>query len=421
MGKLENKWIRAVIPALLIHCSIGTVYCWSLFKADIAAYIGTSVGEVEWAFSLAIFFLGMSAAFGGKFVEKDIHKSSLLAAIFFVGGMALTGFFITQKSLIGIYISYGFIMGIGLGIGYLTPVKTLMLWFKEQKGLATGLAVAGFGLAKVIASPMMESLLGARNSDGILVDPSNIISMFYILAALYLVMMLIGHVLLKKPAGYEEESAQMGSFSYKKVLTNKTYLGIWFMFYINITCGLALISQEKGMLAFIGFGAIGMVSSLTAAFNAGGRIAFSTLGDRLKDRNTIYKLIFALSIGIIACTLLLDGMGNSMAILIIALLCIINAGYGGGFSSLPPLLSDRFGLQSISTVHGLALSAWAWAGLSGNQLSAFVLEKTGSYDMVLYVIAALFTVALLISIFVVKPGKVNLESEAVLKNEAVAR
>ena len=415
--KFENKWMRAVIPALLIHCSIGTVYCWSLFKADIASYIGNSVGEVEWAFSIAIFVLGMSAAFGGKFVERDIHKSSLLAAIFFVVGMAATGFFIYQKSLIGIYISYGVVMGIGLGIGYLTPVKTLMLWFKEQKGLATGLAVAGFGLAKVIASPLMERLLGERNNEGILVNPTNIYTMFYVLAGIYLVMMIIGHLILKKPAGYEEESIQMQSFSYRKVLTNKTFIGIWLMFYINITCGLALISQEKGILAFIGFGAIGLVSSLTAIFNAGGRIAFSSWGDRLKDRNSIYKIIFISSIGIILCTVVFDGINNSMAILIIALLCIVNAGYGGGFSSLPPLLSDRFGLDSISTVHGLALSAWAFAGLSGNQLSAFILEKTQSYDMVLYVIAVLFTLATLISIFVVKPEKVNLENEAFNKKE----
>ncbi|MFL0583510.1 OFA family MFS transporter [Solibacillus silvestris] len=411
MGKFENKWMRAVIPALLIHCSIGTVYCWSLFKGDIASHIGKPVSEVEWAFSIAIFVLGMSAAFGGKFVEKDIHKSSLLAAIFFVVGMAATGFFIYQKSLIGIYISYGVVMGIGLGIGYLTPVKTLMLWFKDQKGLATGLAVAGFGLAKVIASPLMEKLLGDRNSVGILVNPTNIYTMFYILAAIYLVMMVVGHLILKKPAGYEEESLQMQSFSYRKVLTNKTFIGIWLMFYINITCGLALISQEKGILAFIGFGAIGLVSSLTAIFNAGGRIAFSSWGDRLKDRNSIYKIIFISSISIILCTVIFDGINNSMAILIIALLCIVNAGYGGGFSSLPPLLSDRFGIDSISTVHGLALSAWAFAGLTGNQLSAIILEKTQSYDMVLYVITALFTLATLISIFVVKPEKVNLEKE----------
>lgn len=419
VGKFENKWMRAVIPALLIHCSIGTVYCWSLFKGDIASYIGKPVSEVEWAFSIAIFVLGMSAAFGGKFVEKDIHKSSLLAAIFFVVGMAATGFFIYQKSLIGIYISYGVVMGIGLGIGYLTPVKTLMLWFKEQKGLATGLAVAGFGLAKVIASPLMEKLLGDRNSEGILVNPTNIYTMFYILAAIYLVMMVVGHLILKKPAGYEEESLQMQSFSYRKVLTNKTFIGIWLMFYINITCGLALISQEKGILAFIGFGAIGLVSSLTAIFNAGGRIAFSSWGDRLKDRNSIYKIIFISSIVIILCTVIFDGINNSMAILIIALLCIVNAGYGGGFSSLPPLLSDRFGIDSISTVHGLALSAWAFAGLTGNQLSAIILEKTQSYDMVLYVIAALFTLATLISIFVVKPEKVNLENEEFNKKKEI--
>ena len=417
MEKFNNKWMRAVLPALFIHCSIGTVYCWSLFKGDIASYIGNSVGEVEWAFSIAIFVLGMSAAFGGRFVEKDIHKSSLLATIFFVAGMAGTGFFIYQKSLLGIYLSYGVVMGVGLGIGYLTPVKTLMLWFKEQKGLATGLAVAGFGLAKVIASPLMEKLLGQRNSDGTLIDPTNIYTMFYILAGIYLVMMFIGHLALKKPAGYEEESVQNQGFSYKKVLTNKTFIGIWLMFYINITCGLALISQEKGILTFIGFGSIGLVSSLTAVFNAGGRVMFSSWGDRLKDRNSIYKIIFISSIAAILLTIGFDGINNSIAFLIIALLCIVNAGYGGGFSSLPPLLSDRFGLDSISTVHGLALSAWAFAGLSGNQLSTFILEKTGSYDIMLYVILALFVVAALISAFVIKPGKVNLESEAFNREE----
>lgn len=411
MDKLNNKWIRAVIPALLIHCSIGTVYCWSLFKGDIASYMGRSVGEVEWAFSLAIFVLGMSAAFGGKLVEKDIHKSSLLSALFFVAGMAGTGFFIYQKSLIGVYISYGIIMGIGLGIGYLTPVKTLMLWFDKQKGLATGLAVAGFGLAKVIASPLMEFLLGERNGEGVLVNPANVYTMFYILAAIYLVMMFIGHILLKKPAGYEEESVETQRFSYIKVLKNRTFIGIWLMFYLNITCGLALIAQEKGILAFIGFGAIGLVSSLTAVFNAGGRIFFSSLGDRLNDRNSIYKIIFISSIAAILLTIVFDGINNSIAILIIILLCVVNAGYGGGFSSLPPLLFDRFGLNSISTVHGLALSAWAIAGLTGNQLSAFVLEKTQSYDMVLYVIMTLFAVATLISIFVVRPEKVYFDSE----------
>ena len=200
--KVQNKWIRAAIPALLLHCSIGTVYCWSIFSQEIADYIGFSKGATEWAFSFAIFFLGMSAAFLGNIVEKDIHRSSLLATICFSVGMAGTGFFImyggahkgSLLALICIYICYGLIMGIGLGTGYLSPVKTLMLWFQDRKGLATGLAVAGFGAAKAIASPIMQSLLASLGDGGIY-------KMFFILAAVYSVMMFIGHLLLAKPAG----------------------------------------------------------------------------------------------------------------------------------------------------------------------------------------------------------------------------
>ena len=163
---MENKWIRAAIPALLIHCSIGTVYCWSTFKQAIAAQIGmdTDMGRfaVGWAFSLAIFFLGMSAAFAGKIVELNIHKSSMISCICFTTGMIGTGltirFFTGPLALVLIFLFYGCIMGIGLGIGYLTPVKTLMLWFKDHKGLATGISIMGFGLAKAIATPIMEFL-----------------------------------------------------------------------------------------------------------------------------------------------------------------------------------------------------------------------------------------------------------------------
>lgn len=402
MNNIENKWMRAAIPALLIHCSIGTVYCWSLLKGGIAEYIGRPKSEVEWAFSLAIFCLGMSAAFAGKIVERDIHKASLIAAVCFAAGMAGTGFFIQQKSLIGIFLSYGVLMGIGCGIGYLSPVKTLMLWFKNNKGLATGIAVAGFGLAKVIASPIIEMLLGATNSDGTLADPSRLYKLFYILAVVYFIMMFAGHLLLKKPADWVEVSAQAKGTHTLDIFKNKTFIGIWLMFYLNITCGLALISQEKDLLHSIGFGAIATISSLTAIFNAGGRLGFSAFADRLKDRNTIYIWIFGLSIGATTITLLANGVDNAIVPLIILLLCVINAGYGGGFSSLPPLLADRFGMETISTVHGLTLSAWAFAGLSGNQLSALIIAKTGSYNNVLYAILAMYAVAFFISAFLLR-------------------
>lgn len=403
MKKLaSNKWVRAAIPALLLHCSIGTVYCWSLLKADIAEYIGKSNNQVEWAFSLAIFFLGMSAAFAGGIVEKDIHKSSLIATFCFAIGLAGTGLSVYFKSLIGIYLCYGIIMGIGLGLGYLSPVKTLMLWFSEQKGLATGLAVAGFGLAKVIASPIMTALIGSVG----------IVNMFYVLAVMYFVMMFLGHLLLKKPDGWHEETGK-SSFKAVSMFKNRNFIGIWIMFYINITCGLALISQEKDILGAMGVsvGIISIVSSLTAVFNAGGRLGYSAAADKLKDRNTIYKVIFISSIALTFTTVFTNGIKNEIVPLAIVLLCVINAGYGGGFSNLPTLLSDKFGMGDISKIHGLALSAWAFAGLSGNQLSAFIVSKTSSYNNVLYVTGALYIVALLISFFMVRPSNKAASSE----------
>ena len=389
MKNIQNKWIRGAIPALLLHFSIGTVYCWSIFSQEIAEYIGFSKGAVEWAFSFAIFFLGMSAAFMGNIVEKNIHKSSLIATITFSVGMAGTGFFIwfggahqgSVLALIGIYICYGLIMGIGLGTGYLSPVKTLMLWFKDKKGLATGLAVAGFGGAKAIASPIMQKLLG-ENQNG------EIYKMFYILAIAYFVMMFIGHLLLAKPADWVEpqtKSKDEGIMATLKREPLSSYVGIWLMFFINITCGLALISQEKMIVKCIGLGAsIGIISTISAIFNAGGRLGFSAWADKLKDRNTIYKLIFILSIVFTVLVLATGGIKNGygkplLITLVLALIFFVNAGYGGGFSNVPTLLSDHYGMGSISAIHGITLSAWAFAGLAGNQMASWIVNNTGKF------------------------------------------
>lgn len=422
----NNKWVSGAIPALLIHCSIGTVYCWSIFSQEIADYIGFSKAATEWAFSFAIFFLGMSAAFLGNIVERDIHKSSLISTITFAIGMAGTGFFIAYGgahkgsvlALVGIYVCYGFIMGIGLGTGYLSPVKTLMLWFSKQKGLATGLAVAGFGAAKAIASPIMQALLGNLGEGGIY-------KMFYILAAVYFVMMFLGHLLLKKPDDWHEpqktEKGQ-GILAVIKTRSIWNYVGIWLMFYINITCGLALLSQEKAIVKCIGMAsAVALVSTLSAVFNAGGRLFFSGIGDHMKDRNTVYKLIFVLSIAFNVLVLITGGIGNGAenklsAMLVLVLIMVVNAGYGGGFSNVAPLLSDHYGMGSISALHGITLSAWAFAGLSGNQLATWIVNHFGEtveiggnmvnptgYQMVLYVTAALYIVALLLSVIFVRP------------------
>lgn len=432
-GWRENKWIRGAIPALLLHCSIGTVYCWSLFSQEIGEHIGFSKSATEWAFSFAIFFLGMSAAFLGSFVEKDIHKASLIASFCFAGGMAGTGFFIwyggnhqgSLLALIGIYICYGFIMGVGLGTGYLSPVKTLMLWFQDRKGLATGLAVAGFGAAKAIASPIMEKLLASVG----------VYKMFYILAAVYFVMMFVGHLFLKKPAGWHEPTGAdkgPGTFEVIKSKPITNYIGIWLMFYLNITCGLALISQEKAIVKCIGLAAsVGIISTISAIFNAGGRLGFSAMADGMKDRNTVYKIIFVISIVLTGLAVVTQGIVNANAsgsivliVLVLALVFMVNAGYGGGFSNVPNLLSDHYGMSNISAIHGLTLSAWGIAGLTGNQMAAAIVKAVEKahpeaitqvmyhgemqnvnplgYQTVLYVTLVLYIVSLLISLFMVR-------------------
>lgn len=396
---MNNKWIRSAIPALLIHCSIGTVYCWSTFKEAIANKIGVSTFATGWAFSLAIFFLGMSAAFAGKIVEKNIHKSSLIACICFTVGMIGTGLTIHFCSgitaLIGIYIFYGCIMGIGLGVGYLTPVKTLMLWFSDQKGLATGISIMGFGLAKAIATPIME----------LLQRKYGISSMFYILGSIYFVMMFIGHILLKKPDGWIEDDIKNNEFKSLSMFKDKTFIGIWLMFYINIHCGLMLISYEKQILGniFTSLSIIAIIPSITATCNALGRIGYSTISDKMKDRNTVYEIIFLSSFLISLITYGTNMISSLYGIFIIILLMMINLGYGGGFSTLPALLSSRFGMDNISKIHGLSLSAWAIAGLTGNNLSELILKITNNnYNYLFIITSILYFSALLISICIVK-------------------
>ena len=381
--------MRAAIPALLIHSCIGSVYCWSLLKGDIATEVGCSVKEIEFAFSLAIFFLGMSAAFGGRFVEKNITAASVVSCLCFSTGLLLTVLSIYSKSVLGIMLSYGCLMGIGLGIGYLSPVKTLMLWFKEHKGLATGIAISGFGLSKVLFSPYIEWCTPRYGISTTLVSMS-VISIFAMLTAAYLI---------QKPKEWVEPVVKWKLKDYYQVIKNGTYMKIWLVFYINITCGLALIAFEKNIAIAVGIAAVGFLSSLTAFFNTAGRFGYSTMSDYTENKQTIYKILLSSSV----IVMLLGFAFGSSIIVVILMLCIINAGYGGGFSTLPTLLQSKFGMEKISTIHGLALSAWAWAGLSGNQLSNLIINQLGmSYEVLYIVLAALYLFALVLTFLIPK-------------------
>lgn len=414
-SRLDNRWMRAVVPALLIHISIGTVYCWSVFKQLIADQMRVAPSTIEWGFSLAIFFLGMSAAFLGPVVEKDIRRSALISLVCFVAGFAGTGASIAAGWLPGVFICYGAIMGVGLGVGYLTPVKNLMLWFSDNKGLATGIAVAGFGLAKAIASPVMTWLIASVG----------LVNMFYVLAVVYAIMMFAGFLLIRRPAGYVYSAA--ARVRRRTVMRRPVFWAIWLAFYLNITCGLALISQEKDILhdalavmpRFAGLdaaafatataGVISTVLAVDAVFNAVGRLGFSTLSDHCRRRETSYVVIFVMSVVVCLLQVVFHSIDNGTLWMILVMLFLVNAGYGGGFSTLPVLLEQHFGMSSVSTVHGLALSAWAFAGLSGNQLASFVVthaaDQSHRYAGLIPVLAVLYAVALVAILLVMRDRK----------------
>ena len=384
MSFLNNKWFRAAIPALFIHACIGSVYCWSLLKGEMASEIGCSVSAIEFAFSLAIFFLGMSAAFGGSFVERNVKLASVTSLCCFVSGLLLSVLSIKLHSAIGLMLSYGCLMGVGLGIGYLSPVKTLMLWFSEHKGLATGIAISGFGLSKVLFSPFIT---WCNASYGVCTTLS-------LMAAISVFFMTIAAILIRKPEGWIEPKTRMSLSDSWHIIKDPTYLKIWFIFYINITCGLALIAFEKNLGISVGIASVGLLASLTALFNTLGRFCYSTASDFMKKKEIIYMIIFASSV-----IAMLLGISFMSMIPIVILLCVINAGYGGGFSTLPTLLQSKFGMEKISTIHGFALSAWAWAGLSGNQLSNLIINNMGlTYIHLFIVLGILYFISFIITL-----------------------
>jgi len=386
-SKLNNKWIRGALPAVLIHISIGSVYAWSLFVKHISTHIDQSESKVQFAFSLAIFFLGMSAAFGGKLVEKNIRRSSLISCACFCGGLFLTALAVYVKSLILIYLGYGVLMGIGLGIGYITPVKSLMLWFKEHKGLATGISVCAFGFASSAASPIITFLT----------NRFNLSTTFIILGCIYFVPMMIAHFIIKKPNGWKEtENNNFKSFSMFK---DKKFVIIWLIVFLNISCGLALISIASPLLTELNVATntITIVVSIMGVFNGAGRLVFSTASDKLKNRTNIYLVIAGLSILFAIITGVLRIIPFYFSILI-----VISACYGAGFSCLPTLLSDIYGMENISKIHGLSLTAWGIAGLVGNQMSSLIKNITGNYTNVIYLLVALYLIEFVLVLYLKK-------------------
>lgn len=388
---MNKKWL-IVLAAVGIHISIGSVYAWSVFTNPIMEYIGASLKEVQFTFSIAILFLGFSASFLGKYVEAaGAKKSGLAAALLYGGGLLGTGLAIYVKNLWLLYLCYGVIGGIGLGVGYITPVSTLVKWFPKQRGLATGFAIMGFGFAAMVAGPLIQTLMQ--------------------LMPLYLVPVAVGvgYILVMTVSALQfclpEEAASTGGSPYPSKLNQgvsapeavKTwqFKALWFILFINIFGGIAIISIASPMAQeFIGMStaAAAMMVGIMGLFNGLGRIIWSALSDYI-GRPLTYTLFFIIEIiGFYALTMVTGAQSFSV------LIYIIMTCYGGGFSAMPAYLSDIFGVRSLSSIHGHILTAWGLAGLFAPLFTAWVKEMANGYREVLFIFAAIYMAALIVAV-----------------------
>ncbi|WP_242203650.1 L-lactate MFS transporter [Aestuariivivens insulae] len=394
--KLKNRWLIAA-SAVGIHISIGSVYAYSVMTNPVKDIFSVEGSTVKWAFKIAILLLGFSAAFLGRWVEKVGPKVSGTAAGLFYGiGILGSGMAVQLESLPLFFLCYGVIGGIGLGLGYITPVSTLVKWFPDRRGLATGMAIMGFGFAALIFGPIMQSLF----------DAVGVSNAFYILGVIYMVLILASARYIEKPPeGYLPEGfqkgegknikADMANIDASTALRTTRFYYIWVMMFINIACGIAIISAASPMmqekLNYTPMEAAAIVG-LIGVFNGLGRILWSTLSDYLGRSNT-YIVFFVFQI--LAFYFLPK---ISMELTFLVVLFTVITMYGGGFSTLPAFLGDLFGTKQLGAIHGLVLTAWALAGVVGPTIYDVVKSATGSLDTTLMVFAGLFLVAFAIAL-----------------------
>lgn len=414
MTKTKNRWFMA-IGAMAIHMCIGSVYAWSVYVNPIQSTMTWSLTDVTITFSVAIFFLGLSAALMGKFVEhKGPRIAATLAALLFGLGTMGSGVAIALESKVLLYLTYGVLGGAGLGIGYISPVSMLVKWFPDRRGMATGLAIMGFGFASAISGPAIK----------ILIDEVGISSTFYILGAIYFVVMFsAAQYLANPPEGYMPEALSdaiaSGEKKIKEDLANITrdeaiktprFYGLWLMLFINVTCGIAIISVASPLLQeVIGISALAAASAvgLMGIFNGTGRIIWASVSDYL-TRPVVFILFFITQI---AAFYLLTTVTS--VLLFTVLVYYIMTCYGGAFASIPAYIGDIFGTKELGAIHGYILTAWALAGLAGPIIIAYVKDSTGSYSDTLYVFVGLFFVALITSILMLVNIK-NIKKKQIL-------
>jgi MFS family permease len=427
-----SRWL--VPPAALcVHLCIGQAYAFSVFNKPLSQLLCTaqqncvdlaktpgvtapvtgdwSIANIGWIFSIAIVFLGLSAAFGGKWVERVGPRMAMfVAALCFCGGLIISAGGAAWHQLWLIYLGYGVLGGCGLGIGYISPVSTLIKWFPDRPGLATGTAIMGFGGGALIGAPLAVGLMHYYSTP----TSNGVASTMLTMGIVYFIWMLVGSLIVRVPAPGWAPAGYVPPTSSAKLITNRNVLLeqaiktpqfylLWFVLFLNVTAGIGVLGQASlmiqemfGVTAVAAAGFVGLMS----IFNMGGRIFWASMSDFM-GRKTTYVIFFVLGI-ILYFLVPTFGSIHSVALFVIAFLIIISM-YGGGFATIPAYLKDLFGQVNVGAIHGAILTAWSAAGIAGPVLINYIRQyqlahgvaKADAYSVTMYIMAGLLVIGLI--------------------------
>ncbi|MGY2129730.1 OFA family MFS transporter [Blastococcus sp. SYSU DS0617] len=395
-----NRWL---IPpaALAVHLCIGQAYATSVYKTALVEHFDASLTQIGIIFSIAIVMLGLSAAVFGTWVDTNGPRAAMFtSAVFWVSGFLVGALGIYTEQLWLLYLGYGFLGGIGLGIGYISPVSTLIKWFPDRPGLATGMAIMGFGGGALIASPLSRQLMNWYDPSydgtaGTVPDGMSVAGLFLTLGLIYLVFMMFGAFIIRVPAanwrpdGFDPSSVKSKSLvttenvSANNAIRTPQFWLLWTVLFCNVTAGIGILEQAAPMIQdFFREGETSTVLAATAAgfvgllslFNMAGRFVWSSTSDYI-GRKPIYMVY--LGVGIILYVILAT-LGSTATWIFVLTAAIIISFYGGGFATVPAYLRDLFGTYQVGAIHGRLLTAWAAAGIAGPLIINGVLDARGT-------------------------------------------
>jgi len=420
-----NRWLFPP-AALAVHLSIGQVYAFSVFKLPLTKIIGVtksapddwSQPSLAWIFSLAIFFLGLSAAVFGRWVERvGPRKTMFTAALCFSGGFIISAFGVWWHQLWIIYLGYGVIGGCGLGLGYISPVSTLVKWFPDRPGMATGMAIMGFGGGAFIGSNLSLLLMDHFKSP----TSTGVGEGFLAMGIIYFCFMVFGSLIARvpaddwKPAGYTPPTHSQGLITTENATVDCAWRTpqfwlLWVVLCFNVTAGIGILEQASPMIqemfpGRITVAAAGGFVALLSLFNMAGRFVWASTSD-FTGRKFIYVVYLLLGAVLYSLIPFSGHMGNDL--LFVAVCVVILSMYGGGFSTIPAYLKDLFGSMQVGAIHGRLLTAWSVAGVLGPVLVNYIREYlkgrgasgVGLYAPTMYLMAGLLVIGLICNLSV---------------------